>query len=274
MSRPRQHTVLPKSQLEGYFPDNQGFAVYDIQTGKWGRQGPKTFRALKGYYDDADEGELSKIESAGIAPIRKLAKLETLNDNDRRHVAEYVIASLFRNSSRIERLLVESIEDVKGSLPGELSRAGSSFSEGHVIEKIDAYVNDESNLQKLRGDSAIRSKLRPEFVERVYNLCWHIIHVKHPPTMFLLTDFPFRYSRLDSDEAAWLGFPVSSEVLLYMNNYPGKDWLTYPMERRDVIDYGRNLVEIAERFVAVPHEDPKITKMIQRIRPVGSRSST
>ena len=102
-SRPRQHTVLPKAQLRDYFPGQDGFAVYDIQTGAWERKGSKTFCVSRGYYGDEHEQALSKIESAAIESVRKLAKREILNDSERRKVAEYVIASLFRNRPMIEK---------------------------------------------------------------------------------------------------------------------------------------------------------------------------
>ncbi len=270
-SRPRHHTVLPRSQLRDYFPGNDGFAVYDIQTGKWARTGPRTFRALRGYYDDEHEKTLMKIENAAIDSVRKLARRETLDDEERRLVAEYAVASLFRNAPMIDRSLAVSIEEVKKSLPAELSKMYPGIPEAHILNRIEAHANDESFIRQIRGDGARLSERYSEIVERINKLCWHVVHVERSPTYFLLTDHPFRYGPLGSDEDAWFGFPISSEVILYMNNVPGKRWLTYPMKRSHVIDYGRNLVAIADRYVAAPREDAKITNMIQRIRPVGSR---
>ena len=55
-----------------------------------------------------------------------------------------------------------------------------------------------------------------------------------------------------------------------MNNVPGNRWLVYPMKRNHVIDYGRHLVgNPVARYVAVPREDAKLTKMIRRIRAIG-----
>ena len=88
-----------------------------------------------------------------------------------------------------------------------------------------------------------------------------------PPTYFLLTDQPFQRGPLGNDQEAWLGFPISSDVLLYMNHHPNERWLAYPMKRPHVIDYGRTLVKLADRYVAAPQEDKDLTNMIQRLRP-------
>ena len=269
-SRPRHHTVLPESQLRDYFSGKNGFAVYDIHSGDWSRKGPKSFCVARGYYDDDHEETLMKIESAAIRPIRKLARREMLDDTERWDVAEYVIASLFRNSATIDRVIAESIEEIKESLPSELSARYPGVPEAYALERIEANANDESFIRQIRGDGAKRSEIYPELVERVYRLCWHIITVERPPTYFLLTDHPFQYGPLGNDEGAWIGFPISSEVLLYMNNVPGNRWLAYPMKRNHVVDYGRNLVDNpVARYVAVPREDAKLTKMIRRIRPIG-----
>ena len=274
-SRPRQHTVLPEAQLRDYFPGNNGFAVYDIQTGKWSHRGAKTFCVSRGYYDDEHEKELSEIENAAIEPVRKIARREIPDDKERRLVAEYAVASLYRNSAMIDNSLAEAIENVKGRIPRELSIKYPGTDETRVQNLIESYANDESFLRQIRGDGARLSKAYPEIVERIDNLCWHLVHVERPPSYFLLTDHPFRYGPLGNDDEAWFGFPISSEVLLFMNNSPGKRWLTYPMKRNHVIDYGRNLVANSKaRFVAAPREDAKLTKMIRRVRPVGSGPSS
>ena len=263
----RQHTVLPKAQLRDYFRGN-GFAVYDIQTGKWERRGPKTFCVVKNYYNDDEEKALSKIESAAIKSVRKLANREILDDEERRSVSEYIVASLFRNRPMIENTLRESMEEVRKSLPGEIAGAAPWVQESEVLDVIDRLENDEDTLQQIRTHGATRNPaLYQELVDRIDRLCWHIVHVEHPPTYFLLTDSPFQRGPLGNDADAWLGFPISSEVMLYMNYNPDKRWLLYPMKRTHVIDYGRTLVKFADRYVAAPQPDGDLARMIQRIKP-------
>lgn len=271
-SRPRQHTVLPKAQLRDYFPGGNGFAVYDIQTGKWERKGAKTFCVWRGYYGEEHENALSKIESAAINSVRKLANREILDESERRKVSEYIVASLFRNRPMIEKTLRETIAEVRDSLPGEIADVAPWVEESEVLDVIERLENDESSLQQFRSDATTRNpKLYEELADRIERLCWHIVHVERPPTYFLLTDQPFQRGPLGNDEEAWLGFPISSDVLLYMNHHPSERWLKYPMQRTHVIDYGRTLVKSADRYVAAPQEDKDLTRMIQRLRPPISR---
>ena len=89
-----------------------------------------------GIHDDDHEETLMKIESAAIRPIRKLARRETLDDTERWDVAEYVIASLFRNSAMIDRAIAESIEEIKERLPSELSVQYPGIPEAYAREPL------------------------------------------------------------------------------------------------------------------------------------------
>ena len=245
-SRPRDHTVLPRWHLRDYFRD-RGFKTYDLQSRKWNGRGPNTLGTVRGYYEPEIERELGKIENNALPGVMKLAKRCILSDKDRRHVARYIAASLFRNPTLFDELLPE-------------------ISEGAGIS-MDRLTSDEALQREAHGawlDNAPEYRL---IAENIYDLSWHILYVARKPNYLLLTDRPFIVRFPTHPIEATFTFPISSEVMLRIDYDPSKQWHIEPMERKGVIQYGRMLVVRAQKFVAAPFRDSNVTRMIERLRP-------
>lgn len=246
----RQHTVLPKSHLRDYF-GGRPFQTYDLKNRKWESWGPNSLGRIKEYHEHEIEDELQKIDSNAIPALRKLARRHTLSDKDRQHVAWYIAASLFRNPSLFNELLPD-------------------ISEGSGIS-MDQLTSDERLQRKAHGAWLDNAPEFPLIAENIYDLSWHIFYVARKPNYLLLTDRPFLVRFPAHPTKAEFTFPISSEVMLYINHDHGKRWHREPMERKDVIAHGRNLIVMASQFVAVPKQDApkqdeKLAKMIGRVK--------
>ena len=55
--------------------------------------------------------------------------------------------------------------------------------------------------------------------------------------------------------------------MLMINREPDERWLIQQMERKHVIEFGRGFVARAKRYVAAPFRDPRLTRMMERVRP-------
>lgn len=246
MSRPGHHTVLPEWHLRLYFGSG-GFENYDLQDRKWKHVGPRSFGKMRAYYEDEIEAELGKIEDHARDPVVKLAKRSILDDEERRDVALYIAASLFRNSSLFNELLHDITE-------------GTSIS-------MDDLTSDELLKRKAHGDWF---KHAPQFrmiAENIYGLTWHILHVARKPNYLLLTDRPFIVRLPASPTQALVTFPISSEIMLLTRYRPDERWIIEPIERNRVLRYGRHLVSLADRYIAAPFRDSDVAAMIERLRP-------
>ena len=264
-SRPRDHTVLPRAHLRDYF-EGQGFQTYDLQDREWKSWGPRTFGTIRGYYEHEIEDELGKIESNALPAVRKLAERRILDDKERQHVAWYIAASLFRNSTMFDELLPEVLENFKQDLFPD----GVTEIPDLVRHEVDVYVDEATSDEEFRrgmhGAWFEHAEQFPLIAQNIYDLSWHILYVARKPNYLLLTDRPFCvHAPTDPTEAA-LTFPISSQVMLLVNREPDTRWLVQPMERDFIIKYGRMLVKRAKRFIAAPYEDPNLTRMIGRVR--------
>lgn len=261
----RQHTVLPKAHLREYF-GGRSFHTYDLKNRKWESWGPNSLGRIKEYHEHEIEDELQKIDSNAIPAVRKLAKGITLSDKDRQHIAWYIAASLFRNPTLFDELLPEMLDNVKRNLYSEEVADGLDTTQHEVDTYVDQTTSDAGFQRKMHGawlDNAPEYRL---IAENISDLSWHILYVAKKPSYLLLTDRPFLVSSPTHPTEAKFTFPISSEVMLYIDHAPSERWHVQPMERHHVIQYGRTLVARAQKFVAAPFQDPNLTKMIERVR--------
>ena len=269
-SRPRDHTVLPRWHLRDYFCD-RGFKIYDLQSRKWKGRGPNTLGTIRGYYEPEIERELGKIEDNALPGVRKLAKRCILSDEDRQHVAWYIVASLFRNPTLFDELLPEMLDNVKRTLHYEEVADGLDTTQHEVDTYVGQTTSDAGFQREMHGawfDNAPEYRL---IAENIYDLSWHILYVARKPNYLLLTDRPFLVRFPTRPTKAEFTFPISSEVMLYINYDPRERWYVQPIERKDVIAHDRNLIAMAGQFVAVPKQDDpkqdeKLVRMIERVR--------
>lgn len=265
-SRPRDHTVLPKAHLRDYFGD-RGFHTYDLQDREWKSWGPRTFGTRRGYYEPEIERKLGKIESAALPSVRKLAERCILDDEERWKVAQYIAASLFRNPTLFDELLPEMLDNVKRTLYFEELVDGIDTTQGEVDTYIDQTTSNEAFQREMHGawfDNAPEYRL---IAENIHDLTWHVLYVARKPNYLLLTDRPFIVNLPTHPTRARFTFPVSSEVVLAIGYEHGEPWQVRPLERNEIISYGRDLVKRAGRYVVAPYRDKNVGKMIQRVRP-------
>ncbi len=247
----RQHTVLPKAHLRLYF-GGRPFHTYDLKNRKWESWGPNSLGRIKEYHEHEVEDELQKIDSNAISAVRKLAMRCVLSEDDRQHVAWYIAASLFRNPTLFDELLPE-------------------ISEGADVS-MDRLTSDEPLQRKAHGAWLNHAPQFRLIAENIFGLRWDILYVARKPNFLWLTDRPFMvHAPADLTEAKFT-FPISSEVMLRIYYDPSKRWHVEPMERKGVLLYGRMLIARAQKFVVAPSQDPKFTRMIERIR--GAKSTT
>ena len=273
MSRPGHHTVLPEWHLREYF-GGQRFENYDLQDRKWKSVGPRSFGRIRAYYEDEIESELGKIENDARDPVMKLAQRCTLGDEDRRRVARYIAASLFRNSSMFDELLPEILENFKRTLFSENATEIPDVAQREVDTYVGRLTNDEDIQREMHGAWSDHAEEFPLIAKRIYDLSWHILYVARKPNNLLLTDRPFIVHAPTDRTQALFTFPISSEVMLHINYDPRERWHVEPMERDQVIRYGRLLVARAKRFVAAPFQDQNLTNMIERVRAAKSAPAT
>ena len=261
----RQHTVLPRAHLRGYF-GGRPFHTYDLQNRKWESWGPNSLGRIKEYHEHEIEDELQKVDSNAILAVRKLAQRCILSDEDRLHVAWYIAASLFRNPTLFDELLPEMLDNVKQTLHSEEVADGLDTTQHEADTYVDQTVTDEEFQRGMHGawlDNAPEYRL---IAENIYGLRWDILYVARKPNCLLLTDRPFIVHAPTHSTEAKFTFPISSEVMLRIYYDPSKRWHIEQMERKGVIQYGRKLVARAQKFVAAPSQDPNLTSMIERVR--------
>lgn len=174
-----------------------------------------------------------------------------LSDEDRQHIAWYIAASLFRNPTLFDELLPE-------------------ISEGAGIS-MDRLTSDQPLLREAHGAWLNHAPEYRMIADNIYDLSWHILYVARKPNYLPLTDRPFLVSFPAHPTKAKFTFPISSDVMLYIDYAPCERWQVQPMERHHVIQYGRKMVSRAQQFVAAPFRDPNLTKMIDRVRATKRR---
>ena len=265
----RQHTVLPKAHLRDYF-GGRPFHTYDLKNRKWESWGPNSLGRIKEYHEHEVEDELQKIDNNAIPAVRKLAKRCILSDEDRQHVAWYIAASLFRNPTLLDERLPEMLEDVKRITYCEEVADGLDTTQ----DEVDTYVNQttsDAGFQREMHGAWLGNALEFHLIaENIQSLSWHILYVARKPNFLLLTDRPFLVRLPNHPTKAELTFPISSEVMLYINHDPRERWYVQPIERKDVIAHGRNLTAMASKFVAIPKQydakqDEKLMRMMERV---------
>ena len=228
--------------------------------------GPNTFGVYKGYYDDEHEDHLAKIESKAIQPIRKLAQRSLIGDDERELIAEYVAASLYRNSVHIDETLSNVLSSFHLQSPDESSQAERDRLEPEIQRVFKKVTSDPQFIRELRGTSSTNSDFYGQLIERLLRLTWHLVDVADQHTFFLLSDFPFMFENLDDDDKAWLRFPISSKVFLYFNHYPDEKWLCYSLKRQHVVDMSRRLVRVANRYLAAPYQAKWIPNLVRNMK--------
>ena len=234
--------------------------------------GPKYSR--NEYYEQETEKELGKIESKALPSVRKLAMRCVLNDEERQDVAEYIAASMFRNSSLIDEIFPTALENAKRELFPLVGAEIPDVTQDEVDISVDQLVSCAEIQMEMHGAWLNHAEEYPLIAERLYDLSWHILHVARRPNYILLTDRPFLVHAPTDATEAFVTFPISSEVMLHINYDPRERWHVEPMERDQVIRYGRLLVARAKRFVAAPFQDQNLTNMIERVRAAKSAPAT
>lgn len=264
-SRPRDHTVLPKWHLRSYFGDT-GFQTYDLKDREWKSWGPQTFGTIRGYYDPEIEAELGKIESRARQPVEKLASRCLLDHEERHKVAEYIAASLFRNSSLIDEIFPTAIESAKRELSPLVAVEYPGVSQNAVDETVDLLMSRPEVRREMHGAWLKHAEEYPRIAENIFNLTWQVLYVESEPDYLLLTDRPFIVHQPASATEALVTFPISSDVMLRISYGSHEQWMVEPAQSYLINKYARLLVARAKRFVAAPFRDPELTEMVKQVR--------
>ncbi len=265
----RQHTVLSKAHLREYF-GGRLYRTYDLKTGKWENWGPRTLGRIKEYHEHPVEYELQKVDNNAISGVRKLAKRHILSDEDRGHVAWYIAACLLRNPTLFDELLPEMLQSVKRITYCEEVAAGVDTTQHEVDAYVDQNVGEAGFQREMHGAWLDHAQEYRTIASNIYDLSWHILYVARKPNCLLLTDRPFLVRFPTHPTEAMIDFPISHDVMLRIFYDPATRWQLEPMERKDVIAHGRNLITKASNFVAYPKQDDprhckKLARMIERV---------
>ena len=257
--------------------------MYDKKHGKFKSGNPKVFAQERSYYPDEVEVSLANdVEGPANTAINKLLRKESLGDEERRQLSQYLFTMATRGPREREKskqVLPQIIDDECAKFRDVIMEGDDRY--GWSQDLRDSKLFElESTKTKLHVDplSKLNELVNTPFcsentVSLVDNMKWHILRA--PSDKFFVTcDTPAHFFECHGvgTPLSEFTFPISKEIALVGERQNNRglsyDGVTTPQIAKEI---NRRVLSHAKRFVFTPKDQDWIATVTNKTDPYLSR---
>ncbi len=254
------HHYIPRAYLKGFTESGSDrfLWLYDKDTDRFSRASVDKVAQQRGFYSQEVESELNRIiEAPAHGVLGKLRRGETINDENRSHLAIYIGTMMWRvphiRQERLKRWPKE-IGKVLNQKRKQLKEMGrrvgvDSAAVNRRLQEVDAAQEKfEEEVPQQVIDHFRIPWPSEKIVGYIYNMTWRF-GTSSGPSFYITSDNPaFILSGLGKPESE-LSFPISSDLALYGSWQGQKGSFLFDAPQKLVKEVNRRVASVATRFL-------------------------
>jgi hypothetical protein len=268
---------IPKFYLKGFVESGSPDVIFRYEKGKTHilRTTLNNVAQETGFYTDDTEAYLSEeVEGPANAVISKMRLQESLSQDDRQMLAQYIVV-LFKRVPNGRERTKKLFEEMKGpyfkAIDLDLQKLIDLYP-----EKAPNLITKRMELQRIISENRITpdpiwernlpAVLTPSVLDAIPRMTWQFFRAS-PPEYFVTSDNPvFFFASLGvGNPQSELTFPISSEIALWATWRRDLKEQYVQVRRQAVLEVNRRMVSGATKYVFCSKSDKKIAELVNKI---------